>query len=133
MSDIELKNLPMHALRSKAREMNLPMKNTTKKDEIIAMILNGGAIEEKKEKKVLKLEKREEKIVALLPPSVAARADQMKVPYHITEIDCCVTFKGRIPVTTTLDQSEANIMAALQSTMVKSLPPEKDTMEGSFV
>lgn len=113
--EVALEDLPIHALRTKCKDMGIVFKTTDKKKELITMILSGETAHKPREIKrapVLQDQKTKQS-VPLLPKNIMPQLEELKgrgLTWEINEKDNTVRFMRDLPVTANLDQSEHNIL-----------------------
>lgn len=129
--DIGIENLPFHALKKKAKEMGIKLKNTDKKADIIEFILDGGRPEPKKKKPAprLKDQKKPEAINLGIPAEILPQLEAMKARGLSWEVqDKGVEFSYLNGVMTNyanLDQPAAAILRAAEVAFGGSRVPFK--------
>ena len=134
---VTLKKLPMHKLRSELKKNEIVFKSSDSKDDLIEMIKSGETIHKPKETKAaprLEDHKREEKVLPMVPESIREELAAMKrdknLDWTIDEDSCSITFIGNIKQTTTLDQSDNNILRAARSSFANRRPIERGVRQG---
>lgn len=123
-----LEDMPMHAVRSLAKEKGIQTKPSDNKEAIIAMIKTGETIHKPREVKRAPVATAPKKpAIPLLPEEIKPDLDKLVergLKWSVDEESCSVTFERDIKVTTTLDQSARNILRAARESFGQSRPVE---------
>ncbi len=126
----ELKELPIHVLRSTLKEKGIKFKTTDKKVDLIKMIESGETAHKPREvKRAAPLsDSKAEKTLPIVPKEIRPDLEALAkrgLKWTISEDDGCINFMRDIPTCANLDQSANNILRTAKAAFGGTRPVEQ--------